>query len=328
MATALLNYEPMVFAPHGGVEEPLSAIQQEVLELKKERNAVILAHNYQVDEIQRVADYVGDSLGLSYRAAEADADVIVFCGVHFMAETAKIVNPDKVVLLPDLKAGCSLSDSCPAEKLAAYKAKNPNLYVVAYINCSAAVKALSDVICTSGNAQKIVDRVPEDRDILFVPDQNLGQWVSKQTGRSMQLWPGSCYAHVLFTQQAIEALKLKFPDAPVVAHPECVETVRDNADFVCSTEKMVGFCKDSDADVFIIVTETGMIHRLQREIPDKTFVAGPTNTCACNDCRFMKMNTITKLRDCLRDKAPQIEMDETVRQQAYIPIKRMLDWSQ
>lgn len=327
MATALLNYEPMVFAPRGGAEAPLSAIQQEVLALKKERNAVILAHNYQVDEIQRVADYVGDSLGLSYRAAEADADIIVFCGVHFMAETAKIVNPDKVVLLPDMNAGCSLSDSCPAEKLAAYKAENPDVYVVAYINCSAAVKALSDVICTSGNAQTIVDRVPKDREILFVPDQNLGRWVSKQTGRSMQLWPGSCYAHVLFTQQAIEALKLKFPDAPVVAHPECVETVCDNADVVCSTEKMVGFCKDSPATEFIIVTETGMIHRLQREIPEKTFIAGPTNSCACNDCRFMKMNTITKLRDCLRDRAPEIEMDETMRQRAYIPIKRMLDWS-
>ena len=327
MAVSLLNYEPMVFTPRNGVEEPLSAVQQEVLDLKKERNAVILAHNYQVDEIQRVADYVGDSLGLSYRAAEADADVIVFCGVHFMAETAKIVNPDKVVLLPDMKAGCSLADSCPAEKLAAYKASNPNVYVVAYINCSAGVKALSDVICTSGNAKKIIEQVPADRDILFVPDQNLGQWVSKQTGRSMQLWPGSCYAHVLFTQQAIEALKLKFPDALVVAHPECVETVRDNADVVCSTEKMVGFCQDSDATEFIIVTETGMIHRLQREVPDKTFIAGPTDSCACNDCRFMKMNTITKLRDCLRDMTPQIEMDEAVRQQAYIPIKRMLDWS-
>lgn len=327
MATALLNYEPMVFAPRNGAEAPLSAIQQEVLDLKRERNAVILAHNYQVDEIQRVADYVGDSLGLSYRAAEADADVIVFCGVHFMAETAKIVNPDKVVLLPDMEAGCSLSDSCPAEKLAAYKEANPNVYVVAYINCSAAVKALSDVICTSGNAKRIIEQVPADREILFVPDQNLGQWVSKQTGRRMQLWPGSCYAHVLFTQQAIEALKLKFPDALIVAHPECVETVRDNADVVCSTEKMVGFCKDSAAKEFIIVTETGMIHRLQREVPDKTFIAGPTDSCACNNCRFMKMNTIAKLRDCLRDMTPQIKMDETVRKQAYVPIKRMLDWS-
>ncbi|MEO0510046.1 MAG: quinolinate synthase NadA [Verrucomicrobiota bacterium] len=317
----------MVFTPRGKGRAPLTPVQEEILALKKERNAVILAHNYQIEAIQDVADYVGDSLGLAYRAEEADADCIVFCGVHFMAETAKIVNPHKPVLLPEMEAGCSLSDSCPADKLAAYKEANPNVYVVAYINCSAAVKALSDVICTSGNAMKIVEQVPADRDILFVPDQNLGQWVSKQTGRPMQLWPGSCYAHVLFTQQAIERLKLEFPHALVVAHPECVETVRDNADEVCSTEKMIGFCRDSDAKEFIVVTETGMIHRLQREVPDKTFIAGPTDTCACNDCRFMKMNTIEKLRDCLKTVSPQIEMPEEVREKAYGPIKRMLEWS-
>ena len=327
MVTATLNYEPMVFSPKQGDEAPLTAIQEEVLTLKKERKALILAHNYQIDAIQRVADYVGDSLGLAYKAEQADTDCIVFCGVHFMAETAKIVNPNKPVLLPEMAAGCSLSDSCPAEKLAAYKEAHPNVYVVAYINCSAAVKALSDVICTSGNAMKIVGKVPSDRDILFVPDQNLGQWVSKQTSRAMQLWPGSCYAHVLFTQQAIERLKLKFPDALVVAHPECTETVRDNADEVCSTEKMIGFCQDCEAEKIIVVTETGMIHRLQREIPDKTFIAGPTDTCACNDCRYMKMNTIEKLRDCLRDMSPQIEMPEDIRLQAYAPIKRMLEWS-
>ena len=327
MATATLNYEPMVFTPKQGDEEPLTAIQEEVLALKKERNALVLAHNYQIDAIQRVADYVGDSLGLAYKAEQADTNCIVFCGVHFMAETAKIVNPNKPVLLPEVDAGCSLSDSCPAEKLAAYKEAHPNVYVVAYINCSAAVKALSDVICTSGNAMKIVVKVPTERDILFVPDQNLGQWVSKQTGRDMQLWPGSCYAHVLFTQQAIERLKLKFPDALVVAHPECTETVRDNADEVCSTEKMIGFCQDCEAEKIIVVTETGMIHRLQREIPDKTFIAGPTDSCACNDCRYMKMNTIEKLRDCLRDMSPQIEMPEDIRLQAYAPIKRMLEWS-
>ena len=327
MVTATLNHEPMVFSPKQGDEAPLTAIQEEVLTLKKERKALILAHNYQIDAIQRVADYVGDSLGLAYKAEQADTDCIVFCGVHFMAETAKIVNPNKPVLLPEMAAGCSLSDSCPAEKLAAYKEAHPNVYVVAYINCSAAVKALSDVICTSGNAMKIVGKVPSDRDILFVPDQNLGQWVSKQTRRAMQLWPGSCYAHVLFTQQAIERLKLKFPDALVVAHPECTETVRDNADEVCSTEKMIGFCQDCEAEKIIVVTETGMIHRLQREIPDKTFIAGPTDTCACNDCRYMKMNTIEKLRDCLRDMSPQIEMPEDIRLQAYAPIKRMLEWS-
>ncbi len=321
-----LNYEPMIFAPKAK-EAPLSEIQEQVLALKEEKNAVILAHNYQVEPIQRVADYVGDSLGLSYKAAEADADVIVFCGVHFMAETAKIVNPSKTVILPDMEAGCSLSDSCPAEKLRAYKEANPDLYVVAYINCSAGVKALSDVICTSGNAMKIVERVPEDREILFVPDQNLGNWVAKQTGRKMRLWPGSCYAHVLFTTRALEKVKMQYPGAPVVAHPECVEAVRDLADEVCSTEKMVGFCKSSPADTFIIATETGMIHRLQRELPDKTFIAGPTDKCACNECRFMKMNTIEKLRDCLRDLSPAIEMDEQIRAAAFTPIQRMLDWS-
>lgn len=327
MSMNTLNYEPLVFKPNVGKDVPLNDIQQEVLRLKSERNAIILAHNYQVDAIQRIADYVGDSLGLAYKAESADEAVIVFCGVHFMAETAKIVNPSKTVVLPDLEAGCSLADSCPAEQLAEYKKKNPNTYVVAYINCSAAVKALCDVICTSGNAKRIIEQVPAEKEILFVPDQNLGQWVAKQTGRSMKLWPGSCYAHVLFTQQAIEKIKIQFPQAVVVAHPECVETVRDNADEVCSTEKMIGFCRDSAAKEFIVVTEPGMIHRLQREVPNKTFIAGPTDSCACNECRFMKMNTIEKLRDCLRELGPQINMEEEIRKQAYIPIKRMLEWS-
>ncbi len=323
----VLDYEPLVISSKDFQEAPLTPIQAEVLKLKKERNAVLLAHNYQVDSIQRIADYVGDSLGLSYKAAEADADVILFCGVHFMAETAKIVNPGKTVILPDMDAGCSLSDSCPAEKLAAYKEANPDTYVVAYINCSAGVKALSDVICTSGNAAKIVEQIPEDKDILFVPDQNLGQWVSKQTSRKLKLWPGSCYAHVLFTVQSLEKLKTKFPGAPVVAHPECVETVRDMADEVCSTEKMLGFCRDHLSEDIIVVTETGMLNRLRREIPGKRFIAGPTDNCACNDCRFMKMNTIEKVRDALKTLTPSIEMDESIRQKAFIPIRRMLDWS-
>ena len=327
MSINTLNYEPLVYKPKVGKDVPLTPIQQEVLRLKSERNAIILAHNYQVDAIQRIADYVGDSLGLAYKAEAADEAVIVFCGVHFMAETAKIVNPSKTVVLPDMEAGCSLADSCPAEQLAEYKKKNPNTYVVAYINCSAAVKALCDVICTSGNAKRIIEQVPANKEILFVPDQNLGQWVAKQTGRSMKLWPGSCYAHVLFTQQAIEKIKIQFPQAVVVAHPECVETVRDNADEVCSTEKMIGFCQDSAAKEFIVVTEPGMIHRLQREVPNKTFIAGPTDSCACNECRFMKMNTIEKLRDCLRELGPQISMEEEIRKRAYIPIKRMLEWS-
>lgn len=324
---ATFNYEPAVFPPQAGASAPLTAIQEEILALKKQRNAVILAHNYQVEPIQRVADYVGDSLGLSYQAQAAQADVIMFCGVHFMAETAKIVNPGKTVLLPDLDAGCSLSDSCPAERLAAYKAKNPDLYVVAYINCSAGVKALSDVICTSGNARRIVERVPADREILFVPDQNLGQWVQKQTGRRMRLWPGSCYAHVLFTVRSLEAMKAKFPGAVVVAHPECVAAVRDVADEVCSTELMVKFAKSTPASEIIVVTESGMIHRLRREVPEKTFIAGPTDSCACNDCRFMKMNTIEKVRDALLHMRPEIDVPEPTRSAAFVPIQRMLDWS-
>ncbi len=322
----VLDYEPFVLKPRR--EAPaLSPVQEEVLALKKERNAVILAHNYQNEDIQQIADYVGDSLGLSYRAQEAKADVILFCGVHFMAETAKIVNPGRTVLLPDLNAGCSLSDSCPAERLAAYKEANPGLYVVAYINCSAGVKALSDVICTSGNAIKIVQQVPADREILFVPDQNLGQWVSQRSGRAMRLWPGSCYAHVQFTVQAIEKIRLKFPGAPVVAHPECVQSVRDLADEVCSTELMVKFSREHPAKEIIVVTESGMLHRLRREVPDKTFIAGPTDSCACNDCRYMKLNTIEKVRDALKNMSPVIELPESVRQAALIPIQRMLDWS-
>ncbi len=322
----VLDYEPHIVAPRPA-PPALTAIQEEILALKKERNAVILAHNYQVEAIQQVADYVGDSLGLSYQAQAAEADVILFCGVHFMAETAKIVNPGRTVLLPDMNAGCSLSDSCPADRLAAYKEAHPEVYVVAYINCSAGVKALSNVICTSGNAKKIVARVPADREILFVPDQNLGQWVSQQTGREMHLWPGSCYAHVQFTTAAIEKIRLDFPDAPVVAHPECVQAVRDMADEVCSTELMVKFAKETPADRIIVVTESGMLHRLQKDVPEKTFIAGPTNTCACNDCRFMKMNTIEKVRDALKTMSPEITMDESIRTAAFTPIQRMLDWS-
>ncbi|HEY9153957.1 MAG TPA: quinolinate synthase NadA [Opitutaceae bacterium] len=319
-------YEPLVLPPRR--EAPrLSGIQEEVLALKRERNAVILAHNYQVEEIQQVADYLGDSLGLSYQAQQAKADVILFCGVHFMAETAKIVNPNRTVLLPDLNAGCSLSDSCPAERLAAYKKEHPDVYVVAYINCSAGVKALSDLICTSGNAAKLVSRIPADKDILFVPDQNLGQWVSQKTGRKMRLWPGSCYAHVQFTVKALEKVRVQFPDAPVIAHPECVQAVRDLADEVCSTELMVKFAKETPADRIIVMTESGMLHRLRREVPTKTFIAGPTDNCACNDCRFMKMNTIEKVRDALKNMSPQIDVPEDTRTKALAPIQRMLDWS-
>ena len=305
----------------------LSSEQEEIIKLKTEKDAILLCHNYQIDSVQQVSDYVGDSLGLARKAAETDSKIIVFCGVHFMAETAKILNSSKTVLLPDLQAGCSLSDSCPAEKLAAYKKRNPEVYVVAYVNCSAEVKALSDVICTSGNAVQIVSQIPKNKEILFVPDQNLGQWVMGQTGRKMKLWPGSCYAHVLFTKESIERCRMQYPTAPVVAHPECIESVRDLADEVCSTEKMVRFCKENESDTFIILTETGMMHRLTRELPEKTFIAGPTDHCSCNDCRFMKMNTIPKLLDCLREGNPEILMEKSLIENAKLPIERMLSWS-
>lgn len=316
-----------MFKPEKVDSKTFTKEQEEILALKKDLNAVILAHNYQIPAIQEVADFVGDSLGLAYKAAETDADVIVFCGVHFMAETAKIINPNKQVLLPDLEAGCSLSESCPAEKLAAYKEKHPELYVVAYINCSAGVKALSDLICTSGNAVELVKKVPADREILFVPDQNLGQWVSKKAGRPMHLWPGSCYAHIQFTARSLEKVRTLYPNAPLVAHPECLEAVRDMADEVCSTEKMVSFCKNNKADTFIIVTESGMITRLRREIPDKTFVAGPTEHCACSECKYMKMNTVEKLLACMKNRSPEIVLPEDIREKALVPIQRMLEWS-
>ncbi len=301
----------------------------EILELKRARNAVILAHNYQIAAIQEVADFVGDSLGLSRQAAATDAEVIAFCGVHFMGETAKILSPGKIVVIPDMDAGCSLSDSCPADKLAAFleEHRDKNYYVIAYINCSAGVKALSDVIVTSGNAVKIVNAAPADRNILFVPDQNLGAWVMEQTGRKMDLWRGSCYVHVEFTRESINRIKAEYPGAVVVAHPECTHAVRLLADEVCSTEKMVSFCRENPAKDFIIVTESGMLHRLRREVPGKNFIPGPTDHCACADCRYMKLNTLEKLRDCLANLEPQIHIPEETRAKAERSVRRMLELS-
>lgn len=305
------------------------SLVDDIRRLKKERNAVILAHNYQVRSIQEIADFVGDSLGLAYKAKETDADVIAFCGVHFMAETAKIVNPGKIVVLPDEKAGCSLEQSCPGPQLEAFLKANAakNYYVIAYINCSAHVKALSDCICTSGNAVKIVEAAPKDRPILFVPDQNLGSWVMEQTGRKMDLWKGACYVHVEFTRDSIAAIKAEHPDAKVVAHPECTYAVRMLADEVCSTEKMVGYCRSNPADTFVIVTESGMLHRLEREVPNKRFIAGPTGHCLCADCRYMKLNTMQKLHDALVNLEPRIEMPEEIRARAEKPLLRMLELS-
>ena len=305
----------------------LTPLQEEILALKRERNAVILAHNYQDDPIQRIADYVGDSLGLAWQAQQTKAGVILFCGVHFMAETAKILNPARTVLLPDPAAGCSLSDSCPAGRLADFKAAHPGVYVIAYINCSAAVKALSDVICTSGNAAKIVSRVPADREILFVPDRNLGHWVSRETGRKMHLWPGGCHVHEQFTAAAVAQIRARHPGAPVVAHPECAQAVHDMADEVCSTERMLDFARKTPAREIIVVTESGMLHRLRREAPGKTYIECPSGTGARNDCCFMKMNTLEKMRDALKNMSPAIELPEQVRAAALAPIQRMLDWS-
>jgi len=312
--------------------EPLA---KEIFALKKQLNAVILAHNYQVPEIQDVADFVGDSLGLSQQAAKTNADVIVFCGVHFMAETAKILNPKKIVVLPDKDAGCSLEESCPADKLAALQKTNPNFWTIAYINCSAAVKALSDVICTSGNAVKIVEAAPKDKDLLFVPDENLGAWVMEQTGRPMTLWRGDCYAHVEFKRDQVLRLREKFPDAKVVVHPESLREVRDLADTVCSTEKMITYCKTNPAKRFVIVTESGIIHRMQKECPGKEFLCAPvfdvmrmpSDNCRCSECKYMKMNTLEKLRDCMKKLAPCIELPAEILKRARLPIERMLEIS-
>ena len=305
----------------------LDALAREILDLKRRLNAVILAHNYQVSEIQDVADYVGDSLGLAQQAAKTPAEVIVFCGVHFMAETAKILNPKKVVILPDRDAGCSLEESCPGAKLKALQDTNPNFYTIAYINCSAEVKALSDVICTSGNAVKIVNAAPKDRDLLFVPDENLGAWVTEQTGRPMRLWKGNCYVHVEWTHASITRIRQQYPGAPVVAHPECTRAVRMLADEVCSTERMVTYCKNSPAREFVIATEAGMLHRLRRECPGKVFIPAPTDHCRCNECRFMKMNTLEKLHDCMTNLNPRVELSAEIIERARRPIERMLEIS-
>jgi quinolinate synthase len=312
--------------------EPLA---REIFALKKQLKAVILAHNYQVPEIQDVADFTGDSLGLAQEAARTDADVIVFCGVHFMAETAKILNPGKIVVLPDKNAGCSLEESCPADKLAALQKTNPNFWTIAYINCSAAVKALSDVIVTSGNAEKIVNAAPRDRDLLFVPDENLGQWVTEQTGRPMTLWRGNCYAHVEFQRDQILGIRAQYPEAKIVAHPESLREVRELADAVCSTEKMITYCRTNPARQFVIVTESGIIHRMQKECPGKEFLCAPTfdalrlptDGCRCSECKFMKMNTLEKVRDCMKNLSPRIELPAEILRRARLPIERMLEIS-
>ncbi|WP_396122269.1 quinolinate synthase NadA [Cyanobium sp. ATX 6A2] len=297
-------------------------------ELRRQRKAVILAHYYQDDAIQDIADFIGDSLELSRKAAATEAEVIVFCGVHFMAETAKILSPDKTVLLPDLEAGCSLADACPADAFAAFRAEHPDHLVVSYINCSAAVKAQSDLICTSSNAVDLVRQLPADRPILFAPDQNLGRWVQNQSGRELTLWPGSCQVHETFSEQALLQLQLDHPDAEVLAHPECQQHLLDLADFIGSTSKLLHRAEASDADGFIVLTEPGILHQMRQRVPHKPFYAVPgADGCSCNACPYMRLNTLEKLWRCLVTNEPRIEMDEELRLRALAPIETMLAMS-
>ena len=300
----------------------------EIEKLKKEKNAIILAHYYQEPDIQDVADYIGDSLGLAQKAEKTDADIIVFAGVHFMAETAKILNPTKKVLLPDLKAGCSLSDSAPPPLFKLFKEKHPDYLVVTYINCSAGIKALSDIICTSSNAQKIVESLPADQPIIFAPDKNLGAYINKQTGRNMLLWNGACMVHEIFSLEKITKLKIRHPKAKVIAHPECEAPVLAIADYIGSTTGLLKFTQKDEATEYIIATETGILHQMQKNNPNKTFIpAPPNNSCACNDCPHMKLNTLEKLYLCMKYELPEITMNEELRLAAKKPIEKMLEIS-
>lgn len=302
---------------------------REVLRLKKELNAVILAHYYQDAVIQDLADIRGDSFELSRRARETDADVIVFAGVHFMAETAKILNPEKTVLLPDMNAGCSLAESAPAHLFRRFRAQHPDHLAVTYINCTAEVKALSDVICTSSSAERILERIPEEIPVLFSPDKNLGRYVRARTGRRMLLWQGVCTVHEQFSARRIADLKAQWPDAEVIAHPECEGTVLELADFIGSTSALLARVQSSDARRFIVATEAGILHQMQRAAPDKEYMpAPPDNQCACNVCDYMKVNTLEKLYLCMRDRTPEIVVPEEVRQRALPPIERMLALAQ
>lgn len=301
----------------------------EIEKLKRKKNAIIIAHYYQEPDIQDVADFIGDSLGLSQQAAKTKADIIVFAGVHFMAETAKILSPQKKVLLPDLNAGCSLADACPADKFLEFKNKHPDHFVVTYINCSAEVKALSDIVCTSSNAQKIIESLPEDKKIIFAPDKNLGKYIQKQTGREMILWEGSCMVHEIFSLKKIQQLKEKHPNAKLIAHPECEESILQIADYIGSTTGLLNYTKKDNAMEFIVTTETGIIYQMQKESPLKTFIpAPPDNSCACNNCPHMKLNTLEKLYDCLKYEKPEIVMDKVLIERAFKPIQRMLDISE
>jgi len=308
--------------------DPTLDLFHEIERLKKEKNAIILAHYYQEPDIQDVADYIGDSLGLAQQAEKTDADMIVFAGVHFMAETAKILNPHKKVVIPDLKAGCSLSDSAPAPLFKAFKEKHPNHIVISYINCSAAIKALSDIICTSSNAAYIVESVPKDQPIIFAPDKNLGSYLIKKTGREMLLWNGSCMVHEIFSREKITKLKVRHPKAKVIAHPECEQPILELADFIGSTTGLLKYTLQDNSQEYIVATETGILHQMQKSAPHKTFIAAPpNNSCACNDCPHMKLNTLEKLYLAMEYEEPEILMDDQVINAARKPIERMLQIS-
>ncbi|MGB0640827.1 MAG: quinolinate synthase NadA [Myxococcota bacterium] len=308
--------------------ETYDDIFEEIDALREERNAIILAHYYQDPDIQDLADFIGDSLQLAKAARDTDADVIVFCGVHFMAETAKILNPSRTVVLPDMAAGCSLADAAPGPKVAAWKAAHPDHVLVSYVNCSADVKAQSDIICTSSNATRVIDSIPEDQGILFCPDRNLGAWLEKQSGRDMVLWQGTCIVHETFSEKRLIQLKVRHPDAKVICHPECEPNLLEHADHIGSTSSLLTYATTTDeADTFIVGTEVGIIHQMEKASPDRTFIPlpGMDESCACNECPHMKRNTLEKIRDCLRDLTPQIHMDEQTRLRALRPIERMME---
>ncbi len=308
--------------------DPTLDLFAEIERLKKEKNAILLAHYYQEPDIQDVADYIGDSLGLAQKAKQTDADIIVFAGVHFMAETAKILNPTKKVLLPDLNAGCSLADSAPADLFKAFKQHHPDHIVVSYINCTADIKALSDIICTSSNAKAIVESIPKEQPIIFAPDKNLGAWINKQTNRNMVLWNGACMVHEIFSLEKIVKLKVRHPEALVLAHPECEEPVLAVADFIGSTTQILKYAQSNPAQTFIVATETGILHQMQKDSPHKTFIpAPPNNNCACNDCPYMKLNTLEKLYLCMQYETPELTMPEDLRLAALKPMERMLEIS-
>jgi quinolinate synthase len=311
-----------------GMPEVEVDYRQEILRMKKEMNAVLLAHYYQEGEIQDIADFVGDSLELARRAAETKADVIVFAGVHFMAETAKILNPTKQVLLPDLNAGCSLAEGCPAPAFKAFRAAHPNHVSVTYINCSAEVKAASDIICTSSNAEKIIRQIPPDKPIFFAPDKNLGRYLIKKTGRQMLLWEGACIVHEVFSLRKIMQLQVEHPDAELIAHPECEEPILERANFIGSTSMLLKYVQTSPSKKFIVATESGILHQMRKLAPDKELIpAPPDSNCACNDCPYMKLNTMEKLYLCMKNRSPEITLDPVIIEKALVPIQRMLAMS-